>query len=123
MRAVLALLLVVAAPSAGRLHVVLQGQDHHPLVGKKWHYSVRATDAKTGKPVACTVHLQFLFGTLPVGQIGTHVLKRCVWQETFGTPGSPPFPAAARGQKLTIQAIVTAKGYAKATATWPIVVK
>ncbi len=123
MRAALALLLVAAAPPAGRLHVVLQAQDHQPVVGKKWHYSVRATDAKTGKLVPCKVHLQFTLGTLPVGQIGTHVLKRCAWQETFGTPGNPAFPAAARGQHLNVQAIVTAKGYAKATAVWPIVVK
>ncbi len=57
----------VAAPP--KLHVVLKGQDHHPLVGKKWHYSVTVTNA-AGKPVASKIHLQFLFNGFPVGQIG-----------------------------------------------------
>jgi hypothetical protein len=121
-------LLVAAAGAASagaalpRLHVVLKGQDHHPLVGQKWHYSVAVTNA-AGKPVASKIHLQFLFSGLPVGQIGVHTVKNGFWQETFGTPGHPPFPAAARGQKLVIEAIVTAKGYAVTKATWPIVVK
>lgn len=121
----LAALLVGAAPAAAagakKLHVVVQGQDHHPAVGKRWHYDVRVTDAATGKPVACRIHLQFLFGSLPVGEVGVHVVKTGVWQETFGTPGHPPFPPAARGQHLTLQATVTAKGYATARAGWAIV--
>ena len=121
-------LLVAAAGAASagaalpKLHVVLKGQDHHPVVGQKWHYSVTVTNA-AGKPVASKIHLQFLFSGLPVGQIGVHTVKNGFWQETFGTPGHPPFPAAARGQKLVIEAIVTAKGYAVTKATWPIVVK
>lgn len=113
-----------AAAQAKKLHVVLTGQDHHPLVGKKWHYEVRVTDA-AGKPVACKIHLLFTLSgvAVPGGEIGVHVVKKGFWQETFGTPGSPPFPAAARGIHLVIEAIVTAKGYATAKATWPIVVK
>ena len=120
---VAAAFLLAASPAlaAGRLHVVLRGQDHHPRIGKRWHYSVRVTDAKTARAVACRIHLQFLFGKLPVGQIGTHVVRDGFWQETFGAPGNPAFPPAARGQHLTIEAVVTAKGYAKATATWWIV--
>lgn len=113
-----------AAPQAKKLKVVLTGQDHHPLVGKKWHYEVRVTDA-AGKPVACRIHLLFTLSgvAVPGGEIGVHVVKKGYWQETFGTPGSPPFPATARGIHLVIEAIVTAKGYATAKATWPIVVK
>jgi hypothetical protein len=110
----------VAAPP--KLHVVLVGQDHHPLVGKKWHYSVTVTNA-AGKPVASKIHLQFLFNGFPVGQIGVHTVKNGTWQETFGTPGHPGFPPAAKGQALVIEAIVTAKGYAVTKAHWPIVVK
>jgi len=119
--AVVLALFAATAPSAlaaGRLHVVLTGQDHHPKVGAKWHYEVRVTDAKTHEPVACRIHLQFLFGSIPIAQIGTHVVKNGVWAETFGTPGNPAFPAAARGQRVTIQAVATAKGYTKGTATW-----
>jgi hypothetical protein len=114
------MLLLAATPAlaAGRLHVKIVGQNHHPKVGAKWHYSVTVTDAKTGKRVACKIHLQFVFGSIPVGQVGTHIVKNGFWQETFGTPGNPSFPAAARGQRVTLQAVVTAKGYAKASAGW-----
>ena len=117
---VVALLLVTAAPAAAArtLHVRIVGQNHHPAVGGKWRYSVTVTDAKTGKRVACRIHLQFLFGSIPVGQVGTHVVKTGFWQETFGTPGNPSFPAAARGQRVTLQAVATAKGYTKASAGW-----
>src|SRR5438105_5594518 len=88
------------ALAVGKLHVAVTGQDHHPVVGKRWHYSVKVTNA-AGKPVACRIHLEFLFGSIVVGQVGTHFVKNGLWQETFGVPGNPAFPAAARGQKLT----------------------
>ena len=121
---VLALLLFSASPAlaAGKLHVTVTGQDHHPRVGKRWHYEVRVTNA-AGKPVAARIHLQFLFGTLPVGEVGVHTVKSGFWQETFGTPGNPAFPASARGQHLVLEATVTAKGYARAKAGWAIVVR
>jgi len=117
-----ALLILAASPAlaAGKLRVTITGQDHHPVVGKRWHYSVKVTNA-AGKPVACRIHLEFLFGTIVVGQVGTHFVKNGFWQETFGAPGNPAFPAAARGQKLTLRATVTAKGYARARAGWWIV--
>jgi len=122
---VLAALALSASPAlaAGRLHVVISAQDHHPKVGAKWHYSVRVTDAKTGKAVASKIHLQFLFGTSPIAEVGTHVVKDGVWAETFGTPGNPPFPAAARGIRVTLRATATAKGYTKGTAGWWLVAR
>jgi hypothetical protein len=122
---VLALLALSGSPAlaAGRLHVVVVGQNHHPKVGAKWHYSVHVSDAKTGKGVACKIHLQFLFGTSPVAQVGRHVVKNGVWSETFGVPGNPPFPAAARGIRVTLQAIATAKGYTKGTGGWWVVAR
>lgn len=112
----LSLLAAPSALAAGKLDVVISAQTHHPKVGAKWHYSVHVTDATTHKGVACRIHLQFVFGSVPVGQVGVHTVKNGVWQETFGVPGNPPFPAAARGQRVTLQAIVTAKGYRKAVA-------
>jgi len=116
------ILAVVAVLAAGKLHVVVTGQDHHPRVGKHWHYEVHVTNA-AGKPVRSRIHLQFLFGAIPVGEVGRHLLPRGVWEETFGTPGNPAFPAAARGQRLTLQATATAKGYAQAKGGWVITVK
>jgi hypothetical protein len=102
---------------ATRLSVVIVGQNHHPLVNTRWHYEVRVSAA--GKPVAgFHIHLQFLFNGVAVGQVGVHTVKGSVWQETFGTPGSPPFPPASRGQRLVLQAIVTVKGYPVAKAGW-----
>ncbi|HVH50878.1 MAG TPA: hypothetical protein VM690_01930 [Gaiellaceae bacterium] len=101
--------------------VTIVGQDHHPLVGKKWHYEVHVT--LNGKPVAAFIHLQFLFGGSPVGEVGKHTVTNGLWQETFGTPGHPPFPAAARGQPLTLEATVTVKGHPLAKAGWKIVVQ
>lgn len=99
--------------------VTIIGQDHHPLVGKNWHYEVRVTLA--GKPVAALIHLQFLFGGAPVGEVGKHRVANGIWQETFSGKGA--FPAAARGQPLTLEATVTVKGHPVAKAGWKIVVR
>lgn len=111
-----------AAAFKPRPHVVLRGQDHHPRVGKPWSYSVRVT-TPSGKPLSCRIHLQILFGGTPVGQIGVHVVKNGVWKETIGKGANEPFPAAARGQHLVLQAIVTVKGYATAKVGWSITVR
>jgi len=111
----------VSAP--GKLHVVLKGQSHHPVVGKTWSYSVTVTNA-AGKPVASKIHLQMLLaGMSVVGEVGVHVVKNGVWKETIVAHGPDAFPLTAVGQPLVLQATVTAKGYATAKARWPIVVK
>ncbi len=113
----------VAAPQAKKLKVVLTGQDHHPVVGKTWHYEVHVTNS-AGKPVACRIHLQMLLaGVSVVGEVGVHVVKNGIWKETIVAKGPDAFPPASRGQPLVLQATVTAKGYATAKARWPIVVK
>lgn len=111
----------VTTPTAGAIRVRLIAQSHHPQVGKRWHYEVRVTDA-AGKPIPADVHLQILFGGVPVGQIGRHHVKRGVWQETFGAPGNPPFPASARGQPLVFEAVVKALGQTK-KVDYPISVR
>jgi hypothetical protein len=95
--------------AAPKLRVVITGQSHHPRVGRRWHYSVRVSDA-AGKPVPANIHLQFLFAGVPVGQVGRHRVANGVWSETFGVPGNPAFPARARGQQLQLQAIATSNG-------------
>lgn len=107
-----------AAPKT-RVQATVVGQDHHPLVGKPWHYEVRVTLA--GKPVSAFIHLQFLFHGVAVGEVGKHSVKNGFWQETFS--GSGAFPAAARGQPLTLEATVTVKGHPVAKAGWKIVVQ
>jgi len=106
---------------AAKIRVTLTGQSHHPRVGKRWHYEVRVTNA-AGNPVVATIHLQFLFNGIPVGQVGRHRVANGVWQETFGAPGNPTFPARARSQPLVLQAVVTALGQTR-KAGWSIVVR
>jgi hypothetical protein len=125
MRRLLVLLLLVAGIAApahaatGRLTVVIIGQNHTPLVNARWSYKVTVT--ANGKPVsAFHIHLRFLFGGVPVGEVGVHNVKGSVWRETFGTPGHPPFPPASRGQHLVLQAIVTVTGYPVAKAGWAV---
>ena len=43
-----------------------------------------------------------------------------VWKETIPAKGQDAFPPAAVGQKLLLHAIVTAKGYKRATAGWKV---
>ena len=116
------LLALSASPAFAlpKLHVAVQGQNHAPRIGKPWSYVVRVT-TPAGKPVAAHIHLQMLFGTLPVGEIGRHYLRHGVWRETFGTSANPPFPPASRGQHLVLQATATAKGFAAGKAGWAVV--
>jgi hypothetical protein len=97
--------------------VRLTAQSHHPRVGRPWRYEVRITDA-VGRPVAALVHLQILFGGVPVGQVGRHRVENGVWRETIGRGVNPPFPARARGQPLVFQAVVTAKGQTRKANWW-----
>jgi hypothetical protein len=97
--------------------VHLTAQSHHPRVGERWSYEVRVTDAG-GKPLPARVHIQLLFGEVPVGQVGRHRVASGVWRETLGAPGNPPFPARARGQPLVLQAVVTAKGRTRKANYW-----
>jgi hypothetical protein len=108
-----------AVAATKRLAVVIRGDNHRPLVGKRWHYEVRVT--ADGKPVSCRIHLQFLFGGAPVGEVGRHVLRNGFWQETFGVGVNPPFPPAARGQSLVLEVTATKPGYKGARAGWPVV--
>jgi hypothetical protein len=97
--------------------VRLTADSHHPRVGRPWHYEVRVTNA-AGTPVPAVVHLQMLFGGVPVGQIGRHRVANGVWQETIGARGNAPFPARARGVRLVFQAVVTALGQTRKANYW-----
>lgn len=115
----LALGSATAQATTAKVKVTVVGQDHHPRVGKKWHYEVHVT--LNGKPVAAFVHLQLLFHGVAVGEVGKHRVANGFWQETFSGKGA--FPAAARGQPLVLEATVTVKAHPVAKAGWAIVVQ
>jgi hypothetical protein len=105
------------SPAKPSVRVSLTADSHRPRVGKPWHYEVGVTDA-AGKPVPARLHLQILFGGVPVGQVGRHRVKNGVWRETIGAKGNAPFPARARGVRLVFQAIVTARGQTRKANYW-----
>jgi len=107
---------------APKIHVRLTADSHHPRVGKRWHYEVRVTNEK-GEPIPASIHVQILFGGVPVGQVGRHRVANGVWQETIGAPGNPPFPERARGQPLVFQAIAKALGTTRKVDYWIKVVQ
>ncbi len=109
-----------AAPAAKpTLRVSLTAQSHHPQLGHAWTYTVRVTDP-AGKPVACRVHLQFLYGGMPVGEVGRHALANGVWKETIPAKGKDAFPPASVGQPLLLRATATAAGYRAGSAGWKV---
>lgn len=109
------------AVAKGRLHVVMSAQSHHPKIGHTWTYSVRVTNAATGKPVRATIHLYFFVGGLgTVGQVGRHTVSNGAWKETIPAKGPDAFPLTAVGQPLILRATVTAKGYRPATVGWKV---
>jgi hypothetical protein len=99
------------------IRVRLLAESHHPRVGRPWRYEVRVT-GPGGDPVEADVHLQILFGGVPVGQVGRHHVENGVWRETIGRGANPPFPARARGQPLVFEAVVRAKGQTKKVDYW-----
>jgi hypothetical protein len=57
-----------AAPAFARpMHATLVGENHDPTTGKKWAYTVTATDAK-GRPLSGTIETEFVFGGAVVGR-------------------------------------------------------
>ena len=118
-----ALILATAAPALAApktLHVALTAESHHPVLHKTWTYQVKVTDAATGKPVSCLIHIQVTFNGVPVGEVGKHHEANGFWKETIPATGKEAFPPAAIGQHVVWHVTVTAPGYAKAVANWPI---
>ena len=109
------------APAAKKaLHVAISAESHHPRLGHTWTYRVHVTDAATGKPVPAHVHLQFVFGGTPVGEVGKHFVRNGVWKETIPAKGKNAFPPAAVGPQLSLRATATAAGYPPAAAGWKL---
>ncbi len=107
-----------AKPAAtSHIHATLHAENHAPIAGKLWAYSVHVTDA-SGHPLSGTVRIQFTLGGLVVGTDNppVHPVKSGSWHEAL------TFPKAAIGHPLTFQAIVqTSAG--SATLNWPVTVK
>jgi hypothetical protein len=98
-----------ATASQAAFKATLIAPTHHPKVNVPWIYEIRVTDA-AGHPIRAHVHIQILFGSSPVGQVGTHDFVG-VWKEPKNAPLK--WPAASKGHPLVFEAIVTARGQTK----------
>jgi hypothetical protein len=101
-------------PAKLSFKATLTATSHHPVVNKNWFITVTVTDL-SGKPIAATLRMNVLLGSLQVGKIDNgktyHFVSRHHENITW--------PAAAVGHQLTLQAVVKAKGKTK-TLLWPL---
>jgi hypothetical protein len=102
---VLELLVALTLPFRATLHA----PTHTPRVNTAWPISIRVTD-KAGHPIRARLTMRFLFGGVPVGKVDNGRVYTFVgtWREKRGQEIT--FPSAGRGQRLTFQALVTARG-------------
>lgn len=106
-----------SSASTGPVRGRLTGDSHAPKVNANWRYTVTATDA-SGHPLSGTVTTEFTFGGQVVGRETppTHPLKNGELHDTI------QFPAAAVGQAIALQVVVsTPKG--SITLDWPVTVR
>ena len=98
------LLVAFSAPFKAALHA----PTHRPRINSPWAISIRATDLQ-GHPLRARLTMRFLFAGVPVGKVDNGRLYTFVgtWREKKGQ--EIKFPAASRGQRLTFQALVTAR--------------
>src|SRR5919198_2989438 len=87
----------------------LAAQTHRPRVNRPWPITVRATNL-AGRPIRARLTMRLLFAGVPVGKVdnGRVYTFTGVWREKKGE--EIKFPAQSRGQRLTFQALVTARG-------------
>ena len=98
-----------AAALALAFKATLTAPTHRPRVNRPWPITIRATDL-AGHPIRARVTMRFLFSGIPVGKADNGRVYTFVgtWRERKGQ--EIEFPATSRGQRLTFQALVTARG-------------
>jgi len=113
----------VATPvaSAATVEVTVSSPTHKPKVNVPWPVKVTVTNAQ-GKALAATLTMEVLFSGQPVGKIDKGAVYHFVgtWQEHKGNDIT--WPAAARGEPLTLQFIVKAQGVT-VRKNWAITVR
>ena len=96
------------APSALSFKAAFSAPSHHPVVNKNWPITVTVTDL-SGKPVAATVQMNVLLGSLQVGQIDNGKIYHFIGRHHEIIT----WPQASVGHKLTLQSVVKVKGKTK----------
>jgi hypothetical protein len=106
--------------AAATIRVTISAPTHSPKVNAAW--PVRITASSAGKPVSGTLTMLVLFSGQPVGKIDNGAVYHFhgSWQERPGN--AITWPAAARDEPLTFEAVVEADG-ATVRKTWAITVR
>jgi hypothetical protein len=93
---------------AAAFKATLTAPTHRPRVNHPWPITIRARNLQ-GRPIRARLTMRFLVGSIPVGKVdnGRVYTFTGVWREKKGQ--EIKFPAASRGQRLTFQALVTAR--------------
>jgi hypothetical protein len=100
----------VAAPVGdSSVRVSISSPTHHPKVNVGWPVTITVTNA-AGIPVAGTLTMDVLFMGAAVGKIDNGAVYHFVgsWQEPRGN--AITWPAESKGEPLTFEVIVKAKG-------------
>ena len=107
------LLLALSLPFKATLHA----PTHTPRVNTPWVISIRATDLQ-GHSIRARLTMRFLFAGVPVGKVDNGRVYTFVgtWREKKGQ--EIKFPRASRGQRLTFQALVTARHHTLKLNYW-----
>jgi hypothetical protein len=98
-----------AAALALAFKATLIAPTHHPRVSRPWPITVHARDT-AGHAIRARLTMRFLYNGFPVGKVdnGRVYTFLGTWREPKGE--EIKFPATGRGQRLTFQALVTARG-------------
>lgn len=96
--------------------MTMKGQNHHPIVNKKWKYSVTVRSAR-GKKLSGTETTHYLYGSTVVGtEKPVNVrFKNGYYHDTL------KFPAAAVGHQLRVWVVVRTKDGSGSAAWWIVV--
>jgi hypothetical protein len=110
---VLELLLAATLP----FKATLLAPTHTPRGSTPWPITIRATDLQR-RPIRARVTMRFLFAGVPVGKVDKGRVYSFVgtWRERKGQ--EIEFPPTSRGQRLTFQALVTARGHTIKLSYW-----
>ena len=98
-----------AAALALAFKATLIAPTHRPRVNRPWPITIHARDLQ-GHPIRARLTMRFVFSGIPVGKVDNGRVYTFVgtWRERKGQ--EIEFPSASRGQRLTFQALVTARG-------------
>ena len=94
---------------AAAFKATLSAPTHRPHVNRPWPVTIRATDAG-GHPIRARLTMRLLYNGIAVGKVdnGRVYTFSGVWREKKGA--EIEYPSESRGQRLTFQALITARG-------------